>query len=498
LRTDWAAAKAADTVSPVGGSQFEMRKSTAWLALDSPLVVVCAAFVWVLAALTPHLISSDGWLALVSGRSVIHHGLPTRDWLAVLTRGRAWVDQQWLGQLGLYGLERLGGTTLVLVANMVLVAGAFVAAAVSGRRRGGAPTTVAMCALLAALPFLITAADVRTQSWAYLPFVALLALLNRPTITRSQLGAVLALLVLWANVHGSVLLAASAVAVRGGVQAASAKRMNGSLRLGSFMLLAPWACLLASPYHVHLISYYRTTAFNPSFAKYLAQWAPTAFSVRSVPLFLLVFASVAVLGRVRETYSAYERLVLWGSVVVGLLAFRDWPFAILPILMFLPVGFDRALRRNGPGRAPRFGAAIALGAAVAAAATATVALGDAGQRLGRYYPGAAAAAAAQAASGAGTTVYAGARFGDWLLWTHPSLTRHLAFDVRYELLRPSELRRLALFDVGSDTQRALAHPSVYILDPENEDQAIAALRPDVRIVYETPQAVVAVARSRNS
>jgi hypothetical protein len=94
-------------------------------------------------------------------------------------------------------------------------------------------------------------------------------------------------------------------------------------------------------------------------------------------------------------------------------------------------------------------------------------------------------------------VYAAERFGDWLLWTHPNLSHRLVFDVRYELLRTSELRRLALFDVGSTT-RPLGRPSVYLLDPENEKEAIAALRPDVRIVYDTPQAVVAVLRTQGS
>jgi len=475
-----------------------MKKATDRLALDSSLILVCATFVWVLAALTPRLIGADGWLALVGGRSIVEHGLPAHDTLAVLTRGRTWIDQQWLGQLGLYGLVRLGGTTLVLVANMFLVVTAFVAAAAYGRRRSGAPTTAAVCALLAALPFLITAADVRTQSWTYLPFVVLLAVLNRPTITVRQTAAVLALLVVWANVHGSVLLAASAVAVRGGVELTRARRERASRRVGWIMLLAPWACVVASPYHVHLISYYRGTAFNATFGKYLAQWGPTVLSVRSLPLFVLVFASIWSLGRAGGVYSGYERILLWGCAFLALLAFRDWPFAILPVLMFGPVGLDRALRRTRPQRRPRFGAVIAVGAVAVAVVTVTVALADAGQQLGRYYPEAAAASAARAASGAGATVYAGERFGDWLLWTHPGLSRHLAFDVRYELLRPSELRRLALFDVGSEVGRALGGPSVYVLDPQNEDQAIAALRADVRIVYDTREAVVAVARNRST
>src|SRR5579884_2038989 len=222
-----------------------MKKATDRLALDSSLILVCATFVWVLAALTPRLIGADGWLALVGGRSIVEHGLPAHDTLAVLTRGRTWIDQQWLGQLGLYGLVRLGGTTLVLVANMFLVVTAFAAAAAYGRYRGGAPTTVAICAFFSALPFLVAAADVRTQSWTYLPFVVLLAVLNRPTLTIRQVVGLLALLIVWANVHGSVLVAASVVALRGCVQLRAA-REGGSRSAGWIMLLGPWACVIAS------------------------------------------------------------------------------------------------------------------------------------------------------------------------------------------------------------------------------------------------------------
>jgi hypothetical protein len=41
----------------------------------------------------------DSWLALVAGREIAKHGLPAHDTLAVVTLGRRWVDQQWLGQL---------------------------------------------------------------------------------------------------------------------------------------------------------------------------------------------------------------------------------------------------------------------------------------------------------------------------------------------------------------------------------------------------------------
>ena len=89
------------------------------------------------------------------------------------------------------------------------------------------------------------------------------------------------------------------------------------------LLLAPWPCLLASPYHVHLVSYYGQTAFNSSFSTYLSQWAPTTFSPISAPLLILVFATVWMLGRSSCVVLALRALV----ARCGGPASRCWPSA---------------------------------------------------------------------------------------------------------------------------------------------------------------------------
>src|SRR5579863_2957739 len=59
---------------------------------------VCAAGQ---ASLVRGAITPDSWYALLSGHVVASSGLPGRDHLAVMTAGRHWVVQQWLGQLAL-------------------------------------------------------------------------------------------------------------------------------------------------------------------------------------------------------------------------------------------------------------------------------------------------------------------------------------------------------------------------------------------------------------
>jgi hypothetical protein len=461
------------------------------LARESLPVVVCSAFLGVAGALVSQLLSADGWLALVAGRLIAHHGLPSRDTLAALTTGREWIDQQWLGQLATYGIESLGGIRLLLAVNVALVVGGFIAAAAYARLRATAPTT-ALVLFLVLLPFLVTALNVRTQSFVYLPFVLVVAVLagDRPLGWRST-AIILVSLVLWANVHGSALLAAGLIALRGATDVWSARTRRGAWVL----LLVPWGCLLASPYHVHLVSYYARTAFNPSFATYLRQWAPTTFSPVSAPLLVLVFATVWMLGRSRSSYTPYERLVIAVAVLLALLAVRNWVFASLLLVMLTPRGFDQALRKRAPREAPAIGAVIAGVAALAATATVVVALAAPEAKLTSDYPPAAGRAAATAVKDRDARVYAGIPFADWLLWTHPEVKGKVVLDVRYELLHPSEVKDLAFLDAGSRLDTPLGAPVAYLLDPQLEKEAVKGLRPDVRTLYNTDHAVVAIKRN---
>ena len=464
----------------------------ATLAHESLPIVVCSAFLALLAALVPQLLSSDGWLALVSGRLIAHHGLPHHDSLAALTYGRDWVDQQWFGQLATYAIEAVGGVRLLLAINVLLVGGAFIAAAVYARRRGARPATVSVILFAALLPFLVTAMNVRTQSFVYLPFVVLVGALarDRPLSVRAA-GVVLAVIVVWANVHGSALLAAGVVALRGAIDLYRPPRS----RIAWALLIGPWPCLLASPYHVHLLSYYGKTAFNSSFSTYLSQWAPTTFSLVAAPLLVLVFATVWMLGRAAPAYTTYETWLAGASALLALLAVRNWAFASLLLVMFTPHGFDLALRKKAARPAPPIGAVVAALAALAAVASVVGSLSSATPDLTQNYPAEAARAAAAAASGRDAQVYAGIPFADWLLWTHPELTGKVVLDVRYELLKASEVKRLALFDAGNTATARLGSPVAYVLDPDTESHAVKGLSPDVRTVYNTDHAVIAVVRN---
>src|SRR6266496_4227682 len=84
-----------------------------WLEEEGLVCLVLAVFVWRVATLLPAQVLSDTWLALTSGREIVHHGLPAHDALTVWGHGRDWIDQQWLAQLALYGIYAVGGLKLL-------------------------------------------------------------------------------------------------------------------------------------------------------------------------------------------------------------------------------------------------------------------------------------------------------------------------------------------------------------------------------------------------
>src|SRR5207248_848297 len=130
-----------------------------------------------------------------------------------------------------------------------------------------------------------SAAALRPQTLALPLFVALVWLLigdaRRPS---RRVYLVVPLLVLWANIHGTVVLASLLVAIHVATRVCTWRRIE----LRDVALLACAAVLpFASPYAPHLAGYYHALLFNSQLAKYVPDWAPTAPSITTLPFYAL-------------------------------------------------------------------------------------------------------------------------------------------------------------------------------------------------------------------
>jgi hypothetical protein len=469
-----------ETVAPparrTGAKQPVLARVAALLEENGTVVVVVAAFA---ATLLTHLrtaLAADGWMALLSGRVVAQHGLPSHDTLTIWAHGRDWVDQQWLAQIVLYGLDRFGGLPLVMLVHAALVTLGLGGAAALARRLGGSARSTTWVALPVLVAFWPEAAIMRPQSFAYPLFVAVLWLLLEDLRMRSRrVYIVLPLLVLWANLHGSVIVGSALVASYALVEiAGSLWRKPRTVSPRSVVLLvAPWLCMLASPYATSLPDYYRTI-FSSGFGNYVTEWAPTTLTLASAPVYLLALGGLWLLGRTRGTASAFEKLAFVGLSVLAFDAVRNAAWLALFSLVVLPRLMD-TLRAPAvePKRMNRL-LAIAMLAGVALA-TVVVAFESSSWFTKEQYPAAAGNAAAAAAGGHGR-IFANERYADWLIFEHPPLAGRLAYDSRFELLAGRQLRSVTEFrNLVAGWPSTVRGYSVLVLDKDDDAKPIRAL-----------------------
>jgi hypothetical protein len=468
---------------------------SSWLDREGLLVLVVAGFAGVTAALAKVLVATDTWYALVSGRLIAKHGVPFHNQLTLWAHGARWVDQQWLAQLGLYGLYQAGGIRLAVVVHIVLVAATFTAMVVLARRSGADPRSIALVSVVALLPLALTTAQLRTQTLAYPLFAATLVLLARPgPTTWKRLIALLAIIVLWANLHGSVVLAALLVSLRGCSEVARGLRAGKRAKqLPWLVALLPWPALLATPYLLSTGHYYRETIFNPALSAYLWQWKPTTLSPVSLPLFVLALGFLWLLGKAAPAYTRFEKLAGLALVVLALLAVRNWTWLALFAVAFYPKGLDylRAERRRQL-ETPLNRVLAAVGI-VFVLAVSVATLGRSQSWFTSAFPDRGARVVSELArSHPNARIWATAEWGDWLMWSDPKLQGRVAFDARVELLSSAQVKRMAVFSAtGLALPQVRKHYGIIVVSKNNDPDAYFLLRRSGAVVYDDGNVLVA-------
>jgi hypothetical protein len=397
--------------------------------LALPLLLLAVA----LLAEAPARITGDTWFDLVAGRDIVRHGLPHHDRLMAFTSGRQWQDQQWLAHLASYGLEAVGGLRLISLIDACLLVGALLVAMIASRRLGGSPTWTT--ALAAPVMLLLFPTPVRSQAFAMPLFATLVWLLARDARQADRrVWLVLPLLVLWANVHGSVLLASALVLLRCAVASGAALRTRdlGGLRRPLALALGALCAPFASPYGLDLVQYYRSTVTSSSFHTLIAEWAGT--TLRGSPAFFVVAAIVIVcVVRPEIRLGLFETLCLVALTLAGIDTTRNTVWLPLAAVVLLPSALA-GWSPEAPSRS-RLRPLLAAAALAGALGVGALAAGLSSRSLEATWPsGDGNAIAGAAARDPHLKIVSDAGYADWLLWQHPELRGRIAFDVRFELL----------------------------------------------------------------
>jgi len=471
------------TLSPDVSLHAPARRITTVLETSPfPILLVSLVGVVLLSVFGSALVVGDTWLTLMAGREVVEHGLPSTETLTVLGRGATWTDQQWLAQVIFYGAHGLAGMRAVVLLDVLLVLVALAFATATARTSGASSRSTFVIGLLAVIagPWGWT---IRAQSVALPLYAGVLWLLvdaSRRGVRRRTL-LVLPMLVLWANLHGSVVLGAGLTVLLGLVELVRRRRL--AWIPVALVVLAP-LCVLASPYGTKLVAYYDLMLVDAPFAPILREWQWSSPSGTTALFWLLAIVTVVVLafGRCRRRLKFYELAVLAVTFVGAVQAVRGVIWFALACAAILPVALDGVLTKADVD-APRLNRAISL-ASLAGLAVAIVAfLSHSASWYVSDWQEQRVAAVREETRDPSTRVWATDGTADWLLWRLPDLRGRIAYDVRFELYDKPTLDRIVDYQARRGNWKSLLDGyRVVVVDDLAHLQALAA-EPGAKVVF---------------
>jgi hypothetical protein len=280
----------------------------------------------VVAALAATLSAVDLAYHLRAGDQIVAGGgIPRVDTFTFTAAGREWIDQQWGAQVILATTYRLGGWVGLVVLRAALVGVLFGLIFLACRLRGA---DIRLAAGLSLAAFIVAAPALALRP-QLLGMVLLAVTLVLVAVRRQHprlFYLVLAVVVIWANVHGSFFLGPLVIGL------AWLEDVHERAPAASRTLVIAVVAALATvvnPFGLAVWAYAVGLSINPEVTARISEWQPT--TLRTIPG-ILFFAStlgvVVILAR-RGRPSGWPTLAWLGVFfVVGAYAIRGvawWP-----------------------------------------------------------------------------------------------------------------------------------------------------------------------------
>jgi hypothetical protein len=223
--------------------------SARWLPLGALLFFATSL------ALSP-MTESDLFFRLAAGREILaHHALPAHNLFSFTAPDFPDLDASWLFEVGAALLFRLGGFPALVLAKAVVVV-ATAAAAFGVCRRRGAGAVSASLVVAAALWVMQERLVERPHIFSFAGEAALLLALERiegdSRVARTALG-LLAVVVLWANLHAGVFVAPVLLALYAFGALLDRRRVLAAI--AAPLALASAAAMLVTPLGVGIFRY---------------------------------------------------------------------------------------------------------------------------------------------------------------------------------------------------------------------------------------------------
>jgi hypothetical protein len=331
---------------PGGTSGTSFRDHLSWPPTLDTVWLLSPAFIVATVAWLRPIRPFDYFWALVQGRATIQLGGIAREdlFLHTLPPETPFFNQNWLAELVLFAGQALAGHTLNLLLLGLLLAASVAISMNAALRLGALPLHVALVAL-ASLPLIGLGSGVRTQMFAY-PCFALVfrhLLLGGARASRQDLGILFVTVAVWANVHGSFVLAPAFIAIRGvhrtlqrlpGGRSRAEIARNAVLEL-ALVLLAT----LVNPRGPALYPYVVGIADAVKVARgtNVMEWQPLSFLDPLAWVLLVAIAMAVVLGATRRDRVEGPALLAFLSLAIAsFVSQRFLAWAAFAAIMVLP------------------------------------------------------------------------------------------------------------------------------------------------------------------
>lgn len=312
-----------------------------------PWLVAAAVYAVVLIVGSSLLNDPDSYWHVLVGKWIVANGFPRTDPFSFTVTGEPWIAKEWLSQIALAAAHTAGGWTGVVVLSAVAFALAFGLLAASLRRElAPLPTLVFLAAaFMLAAPHALARPHIVALPVAVAWVAGLTASVDREAPPPWWL---LPLMILWANLHGSVtlgLVLAAAVGLDAVASARRGRRQRTALLWIAFVALAAVAACI-TPYGAEpLLVAVRILSFGPALS-IIGEWQAVDF--RSIGPFEVILLGAIGFALWRGiSLPPIRILIVLGLLHLALSAVRNGEmFALLaPLFVAAP------LARQLPGAA---------------------------------------------------------------------------------------------------------------------------------------------------
>jgi hypothetical protein len=293
-----------------------------------PLWGISAALLTAFAALLGRMRAIDLAYHVRAGELSLAGGVVTTDPFTFTRGGRPWLNQQWAAQVAYRLAHRSIGWVGVALAYAASIGAGFWFLYRSCRRAGARSD---LSALLIVLAFLVGAPSLgaRPQALAVPLFTGTWLLLSR----RDRWTWLVPLLaVIWANVHGSFVLAPLLAAFSAGDAFLERRSVGRSVAL----FLTTTVATFVTPFGPAVWSYTLDIAGNETIRSTVAEWRPPTPLTLGGAVFWLSGVAVAVLGVTRRrTTRPIDVIRLVVFFALGIPAMRStlwWALAAPPVV----------------------------------------------------------------------------------------------------------------------------------------------------------------------